>query len=153
MEKSSKRLICFLVVFSLLLAMVNPAPVTARTSVHVQMERKNPTMQDVVNITDAETPPAGQTVLPAVTPSVLPTGPSVTVTPSAIPTEEPVITPSPTPGITEEPAVTPSPSPTSKPTPVPTATPGPVKDKKPFKISARKAGNDKRGTQTPSCRH
>ncbi len=145
MEKSSKRLICFLVVFSLLLAMVNPAPVTARTSVHVQMERKNPAMQDVVNITDAETPPAGQTVLPAVTPSVLPTGPSVTVTPSAIPTEEPVITPSPTPGITEEPAVTPSPSPTptSKPTPVPTATPGPVKDKKPFKISARKAGKDK----------
>ncbi|MCI9080587.1 MAG: hypothetical protein HFH68_17055 [Lachnospiraceae bacterium] len=141
MEKSSKRLICFLIVLSLLLAMGDSSSVIAMTSVHVEMERKNPVMPDTVNITDMEEPPAGQTVLPVVTPSALPTGPAVTVTPSAIPTEEPVITPAPTPDITKEPDVTPSP--TVKPTPAPTATPGPVKDKTPFKISARKAGKDK----------
>ncbi|MDE6615835.1 MAG: hypothetical protein K2K35_04655 [Lachnospiraceae bacterium] len=154
MKKSSKRLICFLVVFSLLLAMVDTSFVAARTSVYAEMERKNPAIPDMVNVPDAETPPAGQTVLPVVTPSALPTGPTltvtpsalptgpaVTVTPSAIPTEEPVVTPVPTPGITEEPAVTPEPTATAR--PKPTATPGPVKDKTPFKISARKAGKDK----------
>ena len=141
MEKSSKRLICFLVVFSLLLAMVDTSFVAARTSVYAEIQRKTTAMPDVANVTDKETPPAGQTVMPVVTPSALPTGPAVTVMPSAIPTEEPAVTPVPTPGITEEPAVTPEPTATAR--PKPTATPGPVKDKTPFKISARKAGKDK----------
>lgn len=153
MEKSSKRLICFLVALSLVLAMADTPYVTASATVQTETDGKNPAAPGMLNIVSAETlPEVVQAILPevqasalptgtSISASAIPTGPAVTVTPSAIPTEEPVITPSPSPDVTKEPVITPSP--TVKPTPVPTATPGPVKDKTPFKISVKKAGKDK----------
>ncbi len=141
MKKSSKKLICFLTALSLLLTMADVPSATAKIMTGVV---KKQTVKHLYGYNAEETvyPSTGPSVTIIPTgPAIIITGPAVSVTPSAIPSaepsEEPVVTPSPT----LKPTPKPTPKPTAKPTPKPTK--GPVKDKKPFKITVKKAGREK----------
>lgn len=140
MEKSSKKLICFLTALSLLLTMANVPSATAKAMPGVVKKQEMQLYGYNTRMAAFISTGPSVTIIPT-GPAIIITGPAVSVTPSAIPTREPTKEPVITPAPTVKPTLKPTAKPTTKPTPVPTK--GPVKDKKPFKITVKKAGREK----------